>query len=341
MVDLHCCPVLRSDAIVSIADEAIELAIEDQVFTVSGPSPALLRHALTAMNGALTVTALARLSGLPQATLQQVIGQLLEQGALALPDADASDDGGWEPEQFGALCRRLNDSWKQRLFSHPLWTGLAAGNLPRSVFIGWVVESMWFIDGVMDRLPMAIAFAHDRATRAIFSKHFAEEWDHFRFFTHALDSLGVDAAQRQLGRPLPATAAVQHAMRAAARQDPLYYAVCSGFLESTGKDRLAASEFFRQVGRSYDNTGSDGGGGAVRPMAAHVALDEEYGHGGFVDKFLAHSGKLDPARAGAALQHGYGLVETLEMWSTDIMRHYQAADALPLRTLRNYRRGAA
>lgn len=330
MTDLSC-PILRPDAIVRIAGDRVELEIEDHIFTVSGVPPSPLRHALSAMNGCLAPSAVARLSALPESTVNKLIEQLKSQGALTtLPIATETD---LKPEEFGAMCKRLNANWKQRLFSHPLWQGLTAGTLERPVFIGWVVESMWFIEGVMDRLPMAIALTENREIRSIFGKHFSEEWDHFRFFTRALDSLGVDALQRELGKPLPATAAVQHWMRAAARQDPLRYAVCSGFLESTGKDRLAATEFFSRVGRWYDNSG----GGAVRPMAAHVALDEEYGHGGFVDKVLPHLGKLDPERARAALQNAFGLVETLDMWSTDILRHYQAPNALPLRSMRTYR----
>jgi hypothetical protein len=325
--------MLRPDATVRIDDESLELEIEDYVFTVTGLPPVALRHALTAMNGHLLPSEVARLSSLSEATVHKLIEQLTRQGALVSVPRHA--DLEMNPAEFSSLCRRLNEHWKRRLFSHPLWTGLADGTLPRQVFIGWVVETMWFIDGVIDRLPMAVAFSEDHQARRIFSQHFSEEWDHFKFFTQALDVLGVDATQRSAGQPLPATRAVQHWLRAAARRDVLRYAVCSGFLESTGKDRLAAAQFFRQVDACYDNQG----GRAVRPMAAHVALDEQYGHGRFLDKVLPHLGHLDAERTRAAIQNAFGLVETLEMWSSDILTHYQLPHALPLRSTRRYRGG--
>lgn len=332
-------PSLRPDARLRISGQGVELEIGDAVFTVAGAPPPRLLHALSSMNGVLDPAAIGRQSGLGRDTVEAIVERLVAAGALGVaPDvssamASAQPGPPLSPEQFNALCAALYAQWKTRLFSHPLWLGLAGGTLPRAVFVGWVVESWWFITGVMDRLPMAIANTEEADIRAVFARHFSEEWDHCHFFATALDALGIPAAQRMQSRPLPATRAVQHWMRRAARADPLRYAACSGFLESTGNDRARARTFFERVGASYDA----GDGRGVRPMAEHVALDEEYGHEGFVQKVARKLQRIERERARAALQTAYGLVETLEMWSSDILLHYQAADAFPLRTLRNYR----
>lgn len=222
------------------------------------------------------------------------------------------------PETFADTCRRVFPQWKERLFSHPLWTSLARGSAPRDVFLGWLIESYHFIEGVTIRLPMCIAACTDASARAVFVRHFAEEYDHRHFFLRALQAagMGADVAQR---RPLPGTGAVLNCMREAARHDFLAYAACSGFLESTGTDRNNAHAFFTRVAEHYASTSP----GIVEPMVAHVRLDESYAHGLFLEKVCRHLGPLPRSRADRALQSAWNLLETLEFWSQDILDHYQ------------------
>ncbi|OHX14316.1 hypothetical protein BI347_12985 [Chromobacterium sphagni] len=324
-------PLLRADARLNIVGQALEVEIEDTVFTLSGSSPARLQQAMASLNGLTDIHTAGRISGLAADTLRAIVDQLTELGALH--QGRARVDSAVEPQAFAAACRRLYSHWKPRLFSHPLWRGLTAGSLPRPVFIGWVIESWFFIENVMDRLPMAIAHTENRAIRAIFSQHFIEEWDHYAFFEHSLDALDIGPELRAQLQPLPSTRAIQNLMRAAARRDCLRYAACSGFLESTGRDREAAHLFFDQIARFYDGDQR----AAVQPMADHALLDEDYGHGDFVEKVVRLTGPIPLERALAALRDAYALVETLEMWSDDILKFYQSADAFPLRALRIYR----
>jgi pyrroloquinoline quinone (PQQ) biosynthesis protein C len=324
-------PLLRADARLNIVGQTLEVEIEDTVFTLSGAPPSRLQQAMGALNGLTDLERAGRQSGVAADTLSAIVARLTELGALQRSHLAA--DSVIAPQVFSAACRRLYAHWKPRLFSHPLWRGLTDGSLPRPVFIGWVIESWFFIENVMDRLPMAIAHTDDRAIRAVFSKHFAEEWDHYTFFERSLDALDIGPALRAELQPLPSTRAIQNLMRAAARRDCLRYAACSGFLESTGRDRQAAHLFFDQVGQFYDGEQR----AAVQPMADHVLLDEDYGHGEFVEKVVRLTGPLPVGRALAALQDAYALVETLEMWSDDILKFYQSGNAFPLQALCSYR----
>jgi pyrroloquinoline quinone (PQQ) biosynthesis protein C len=222
------------------------------------------------------------------------------------------------PDTFAETCRCVFPQWKERLFSHPLWTSLAEGSAPRDVFLGWLIESYHFIEGVTIRLPMCIAACTDASARAVFVRHFAEEYDHRHFFLSALQAagLGDEAARR---RPLPGTLAVLNCMREAARHDYLAYAACSGFLESTGTDRSNARAFFARVAEHYESPS----GNIVQPMVAHVSLDESYAHGLFLEKVCRHLEALPRTRADRALQSAWNLLETLEFWSQDILDHYR------------------
>jgi len=327
------CPVLRADAIVRIADERnVEIEIEDEIFTLSGLESRPLAQALNLLNGVRPLADVSKLLSVPLDDLSTVVTHLSAAGVIS---NEPSADSLMEPSEFAHFCRSLYGPWKARLFSHELWRGLVEGSLDRRIFVGWAVESYWFIEGVLDRLPMATACSENRKLRSVFAHHFSEEWDHFHFFTRTLDVLGVSAEQRQVGQPLPSTRAILHWMRAAARRDPLRYAACSGFLESTGADRTAARSFFDHVAMRYDTPDR----AAVTPMAEHVSLDEDYGHNTMVENAANCFSSISRERARQALQSAYGLLETLEMWSSDILRHYAAPSSLPLTWPRIYRVG--
>jgi len=330
-VALSDCPILRADAIVRIADERnVEVEIDDDIFTLSGLEPGPLAQALNLLNGVRPLADVSKLAAVPLDGLNTVVTHLSAAGVVS---NESSTGSLIEPSEFAHLCRALYRPWKARLFGHELWRGLVAGTLDRRIFVGWAVESYWFIEGVLDRLPMATACSENPKLRSVFAHHFSEEWDHFHFFTRTLDVLGVTAVQRQVGQPLPSTRAILHWMRNAARRDPLRYAACSGFLESTGADRTAARSFFDHVAECYDTPDR----AAVTPMAEHVTLDEDYGHNTMVENAANCFSSISGDRAQQALQSAYGLLETLEMWSSDILRHYAAPSSLPLASPRIYR----
>jgi hypothetical protein len=114
-------------------------------------------------------------------------------------------------------------------------------------------------------------------------------------------------------------------MRAAARRDPLQYAACSGFLESTGEDRTAAARVFERFTRHYASDKPE----AIQALADHLHLDGVYQHNSVVENICSKIGRLSVARASAALQAAVLLVETMEMWSSDIIRAYTGRTTPP------------
>jgi hypothetical protein len=74
----------------------------------------------------------------------------------------------------------------------------------------------------------------------------------------------------------------------------------------------------------FDSTNSP----IVGPLAEHARLDEAYQHCGMLRLVSEAIGPVTRARADAALESARLLVETLEIWSTDILRHYSNKRAL-------------
>jgi len=310
-------PVLRGDVQFSL-DETTGDAVflrDEAEYCFGGISGETVCRVVARLDGNQTSMAIADKLGLPQKTVDALCERLMEFD-LAVSLEPSNDT--ITPQKFSSICRHYFPRWKNRLFSHPLWQQLVTGEATRSQFIGWLLESYHFIEGVNERLTLAVAECYDLRVRPLFAHHFVEEYDHGDFFINALNALGFDEPTINSSRPLPSTLAIQNFMRQCARRDPLQYAVCSGFLESTGADRERARTFFAYLAEHYSPDSND----VVGPLVGHVQLDESYGHNNMMEGIVEGIGSLPIARASAALEAGARLVETLELWSADIQRSY-------------------
>ena len=292
------------------------------VEVIGVPKQAVSRVMLS-LDGGRTLNEVATRIGMPASVVSAICGALSE--ASLIHKAEVGD----RPvphEEFAELSRRVFAAWKKRLFSHPLWQDLVAGTAPPGQFAGWLMENYQFIEGVNDRPGSATAYCRSRPGRRHFARHFREEYDHGEFFIQGLLALDFSRDAIYASRPLASTRGIINHMRRCARQDSLFYAACSGFLESTGGDRSNARAFFDAVTENYASDRP----AIVSPLIAHLELDEEYGHNGVIESVGPYLGPISHARASAALQAVRALVEGLELWSSDIVRHY-SSDTISLR----------
>ena len=288
---------------------------------------------LSLFDGLRSLAEAAATAGVSEAEARACAAQLTESGLavdLNLPDSDL------RPEDFVTSCRRIYPALKRRLFSHPLWVRLAKGEVGHPTFMGWLIENYHFIEGVNDRLSLAVAACRESRIRPFFAKHFTEEWDHAEFFLRALGELGVPRDEAMLSRPLPSTVAVLNHMRRSARRDALEYAACSGFLESTNEDRSVGVGFLDRLAEHYTQDRPR----ALRPLIDHLRLDEAYKHNTVLEDICSQIDRIPVHRASAAIGAAFLVVETMEAWSTDILRSYDRPTFVMRRGLQGHRPAA-
>lgn len=320
-------PRLAFDVVLGLSEGAVVIDHGDDVVEITGLDTQTCRRALNEMRGDRTLPQISAASGVAVQDLEALCRGLETSRLLEFVDPARSASAATDlvsPSATIALFDPLFVEWKRRLFAQPLWTGLTEGSAPRSVFLGWLIENYFFIEAATARLPVAIAGCDDLAARRLFAKHFSEEFDHHHFFSRALEAAGVDQAALSRRTPLPSTLAVRNHMRACGRRDPLAYAACSGFLESTGDDHVKSHAFFARIAAHFDGENAP----VVGPLAEHARLDEAYQHCGMLKLIAEALGPVSRARVEAALQAARLLMETLEVWSFDIWRHYQEPDSL-------------
>lgn len=324
--------ILRSDCQFDSCEPSAIIETEDEVLTFQGVDSRVFTEVLRKLDGTHRVGEIASHLGASQQKVIEIC-TLLFQHALVTRIGGPCSSGGSEFD-FSDLCYSLFPKWKKRVFSHALWCSLADGSASRSVFAGWLLETYHFIETVNSRLALAIAECRLHDARALFRHHYTEEWDHHHFFMSALVRLGFESEAVLCARPLPGTLAVINHMRDTARRDPLYYAACSGFLESTGEDRAAGREFFDRLIRHYCPEKP----GIVQPMRDHLDLDEDYQHNGMLSQIYPKLGVVTKERLAGAIDAVAELVEQLELWSTDILRSYADESGFEKAGVRSYRR---
>lgn len=307
--------LLNPEAHVAFGSDALQVDADEQRFTFSGIDAVVARRFLSHLDGTTPWKAVAEQCEISPDTAQKLVHLLVEY-KLAQPTCSPLESV--SGDDFAKICRRQYRVLKARLFRHPLWTTLGYGEASKSLFMGWLIENFHYIEGVNARLSMAAATCKDPRIKPFFVKHYVEEWDHSEFFLRALERLGVSRASAMASRPLPSTLAILHHMRNAARQDPIYYAACSGFLESTGEDHEGGRAFIETLERSYAAEAP----GCLTPVIQHSELDEAYQHNSVVEDVCSQLPQISLERASGALTMAEGLVEVLELWSTDIFDSY-------------------
>ena len=225
-------PLLRFQAGFGLTSDGGLFELNDTQYQLKGIDPSILKAVVARLDGRRSLADIASDGSISIILVLAIVQKLADLGLVV--DLRNAPGGDIPPGRLSAMCRQLFPRWKERLFSHRLWQMLATGEAAPSQFAGWLLESYHFIEGVNVRLPMVIAECADVRVRHHFVRHYGEEYDHHHFFMQSLNALGVDSRTVQASRPLPGTLAVLNWMRYCGRQDPLYYAACSGFLESTG-----------------------------------------------------------------------------------------------------------
>jgi len=316
-------PLLRWDIRLHAEDGGAVLELGEDEYRLAGVPPDSVERVLAKVDGHRTIAEVATSAKIALPVATAVVAALIAY-KLAV-DVEQVGEPDLDSNRFFGICRDMFPVWKARLFSHPLWVGLATGVASRTQFMGWLLESYHFIEGANDRMSLAVAECSHKGIRNILARHYVEEWDHGAFFLKSLNAFGLSSEVVFAARPLPATLSVLNFMRYCARRGPLYYAVCSGFLESTGTDRAKAREFYERLERHYAPTAPE----VIKPMADHTDLDEAYGHGDMLEAISENIVKISYSDASDILQACATFVEVLELWSSDILRTYSQPGARP------------
>ncbi len=310
-------PYLKYSSLLHEQKNALKIVSTDADILIETENPRQLKQLLLDMDGRDAIHVLSARHSYEEADISLLSTQLADAGVAQVTSQPAAKT--LDPEVFSKTCRAIFPEWKKKIFTSDFWHDLTQGKLPKSAFAGWLLENFHFIEGATKRLSLVTSYTREnKEIRKLFSQHFVEEYNHYSFFLKALRRLGFTKEQVLAHQPLPSTSAIIDHMRECGRRDVISYAACSAFLESTGGDRTEGMVFYDALTEHYDPEKA----GIIRPLVDHAYLDEEYGHNDWLEKVCACLPSLDMDRADKAIQSAETLVETLELWTHDMARHY-------------------
>jgi pyrroloquinoline quinone (PQQ) biosynthesis protein C len=230
-------------------------------------------------------------------------------------------------EAFHKAFSEILPSWLSEAFSHPFWEKMMCGRGSKRLYTGWLIELYHYTRNANRHMPLACAHTREKAIKRLHAKHYAEEWDHYHFFTKSLKALGYPRAAIAESVPLPMTMALSNFMRQAAREDILAYSICSAVLEGTTTDRSSFNPYYETCAKLYDVPHE-----AIQPIYAHLDLDLQYEHSDLFHEILCTVPSISAERASRVLDYGHQLVEHIWLWTENIDNYYSnPKSALPRR----------
>jgi pyrroloquinoline quinone (PQQ) biosynthesis protein C len=253
-------------------------------------------------------------TGLDRARLGALAGKLTEAGLLYRRGEIPATVTGLELHQ---TFTRILPSWLAEAFSHPFWERMTSGQGSKRLFAGWLIELYHYTRNANRHMPLSCAHTREKALKLLRAKHYAEEWNHYHYFTKALKALGFTDDGVATSVPLPMTLALSNFMRQAAREDILAYSICSAVLEGTTTDRQTYNPYYEKCAEHYGLPRE-----AIRPIYAHLDLDVQYQHSDLFRDILQEVDSIPAARAGRVLEYGHQLAEHIWLWTDDIEKYY-------------------
>jgi pyrroloquinoline quinone (PQQ) biosynthesis protein C len=261
-----------------------------------------------------TEEALAAATGLESGKLASLAARLAEAGLLYRKSEIPTTVTGLE------LHKTFNEvlpSWLAEAFSHPFWDRMTSGRGSKRLFTGWLIELYHYTKNANRHMPLSCAHTREKPLKLLRAKHYAEEWNHYHYFTKALKALGMADTDVSTSVPLPMTLALSNFMRQAAREDILAYSICSAVLEGTTTDRGTYNPYYEKCAEHYQLPKE-----AIRPIYAHLDLDVQYQHSDLFHEILSEVDTVPAARAGRVLDYGHQLAEHIWLWTDDIEKYY-------------------
>jgi pyrroloquinoline quinone (PQQ) biosynthesis protein C len=253
--------------------------------------------------------------GIPHNRLEAVVEKLADGGLFYRRSEIPATITGPELHQH---FQKILPSWLAEAFSHPFWDRMTEGRGSKRLFTGWLIELYHYTKNANRHMPLSCAHTREKPVKLLRAKHYAEEWNHYHYFTKALKALGISDKAVATSVPLPMTLALSNFMRQAAREDILAYSICSAVLEGTTTDRKTYNPYYDACARQYGLPAE-----AIRPIYAHLDLDVQYQHSDLFHEILETVTRIPAARAARIFDYGHQLAEHIWLWTDDIEKYYQ------------------
>lgn len=255
----------------------------------------------------------------------EVAAMLASLGTIGLVAGEAPEDA-----SANAVIDRLSrivTLWAQELARDFVGNALIAEDLPRSILVGWLLETYHYVRDFPEAIAVAAALAPEGPLRRLLTRYADEERGHERFVLETLENLGLSRQEVVESCPLVSTRMIGLLMRdlfAAAPASVLLMAALVEAQELPEDDAASADDADgaqAQLEAHYHLPTA-----ALAPYFLHQTIDSQLGHQRLFADNLDCFDIADPALLDTIVDKLHDLKHGFDLQGLEIRRYYGATE---------------
>lgn len=207
--------------------------------------------------------------------------------------------------------------WRRQIGLHPMFSGLAAGQYRREVFIGLLFETYHYVF-LLPRMLKELADEHMRAGpyRDCVMEYAREEMDHYLDYRTSLLEIDRLAAHIDDAHPTVGTLSLIRNFESIGRRDELSLICCLQLIEARPSEMDGAESDLLGIAARYDMTP------LMAPFLQHMRADITLGHSNLLSRALADIDHLSSDAVHRAVNDMHDLKHCYDVFHDSIISYY-------------------
>jgi TENA/THI-4/PQQC family len=309
-------PRLRHCTLLKLADaDAIQMIVGTQGFVLRPENGGLddFLRIKRFFDGRHSIPEIAQRAGTDEESVRGIVEQFAELGLLRREERTD-----WiEPADLTAKVRDSCRMWSRQIGYHRLFGSLERGEVPKEVFLGWIIEVYHYVASAATHAATAIAHCNVPNWRQILSAYLAEEYDHASLLIESLKRLGVPEDRVREAHPLIGTQSLVLMLSEIGRRSTLGYLTCTSLFEARREDYGDGKASLEKIAATY---GYDPD--ALAPIIDHMGGDLLAGHSGLLDEALQQERTLPAREVDQAINCLHDLKHSFDQFHDQILSYY-------------------
>ncbi|AVT28441.1 hypothetical protein C6361_01800 [Plantactinospora sp. BC1] len=265
------------------------------------------------LDGRHTIPEIAKLSGVDEASVRQIVSTLHEAGLLRRETPTEYIPGDVFAAQIDASC----EMWARQIGFHHLFADLEHGDLRPEVFLGLILETYHYVKSAPKHISTAIAHCRDERLVPLLSEYFVDEWNHAGMLLGSLVQMGVPEEQVRSAHPIIGTWSLVNNLCEIARQDTLSYIACTSLFEARADDFEGGAASMRRaaVAAGFPED-------SVDPVIRHMGIDVQAEHASLIGQATRILGDIPGRQAHVVVNNLHDLKHSYDQFHDQIVQYY-------------------